>query len=138
MSAQPATADIIELDTSRIYQPPPKPVAANPILEAEPEAYQPPPNAVLNREPKPKRQRKAKGTGKKPGRPPRAKAPEKDNGFVEPTQPFVATPPHGDAKPNRWFSNLELGDRIWMVCAGVIVGVALSACGYFLWTGVWQ
>ena len=79
MSAQPATADIIELDTSRIYQPPPKPVAANPILEAEPEAYQPPPNAVLNRPEPKKRQRKAKGTGKRPGRPknpvPEAEAP---------------------------------------------------------------
>lgn len=103
MSAQPATtADIIELDTSRIYQPPPKPVAANPILEAEPEAYQPPPGAVLNRPEPKKRQRKAKGTGKKPGRPPRAKAP--DPGLETKSQEqAVATPPSGSAPPRHPF-----------------------------------
>lgn len=125
MSAQPATADIIELDTSRIYQPPPKPVAANPILEAEPEAYQPPPDAILNR-PKAKRQRKAKGTGKKPGRPPRAKATEAE----APAQPaptpqtVVAAPPRHPffAKP----VSTTTGWAIFACMLALGVGAALG------------
>lgn len=134
MSAQPATADIIELDTSRIYQPPPKPVAANPILEAEPEAYQPPPNAVLNR-PEPKKRRKAKSpSGKRPGRPknpaPQVEAP------VAPAQPLVATPPHGNARPNIRFSRPNV-DTLFLILVGFGLFVAGGASAYFM-TGVGQ
>lgn len=138
MSAQPATADIIELDTSRIYQPPPKPVAANPILEAEPEAYQPPPNAVLNRPEPKKRQRKAKGTGKKPGRPPRAKTTTSEIAGHVPAdpQPLVATPPHGSARPNIRFSRPNV-DTLILILGGFVLFVAGGASAYFL-TGVGQ
>ena len=53
--------EVIELDTSRIYQFPKSPEPPNPILDA-PVDYIPPPDAVLNREPeKPKRKRQGKG-----------------------------------------------------------------------------
>ena len=61
MTAQPAELpEVIELDTSRIYQFPKSPEPPNPILDA-PADYIPPPDAVLNREEKPKRKRQGKG-----------------------------------------------------------------------------
>lgn len=127
MSAQPATADIIELDTSRIYQPPPKPVAANPILEAQPEAYEPPPNAVLNRPEPKKRQRKAKGTGKKPGRPknpaPQAEAPV----APAPTpQTIVAAPPR-----NPFFSKPVSTTTGWAIFACMFALSVGAAVGFW-------
>jgi hypothetical protein len=65
MSAQLAEQPL-ELDTARIYQLQPKPETPNPILEAEPEAYQPPPNAVLNRDPAKKRGGRKPGSKNKP------------------------------------------------------------------------
>lgn len=66
MTAQPAELqpEVLDLDTSRIYQFPRAPEPMNPI-DAEPVADEPALDAVLNR-PKPKRQRSAKGKGGRP------------------------------------------------------------------------
>lgn len=129
MSALPAEQPL-EIDTARIYQLPPREDVPNPILEATPEAYQPPPDVILNR-PKAKRQRKAKGTGKKPGRPkkpePTAEAPT-----APPAPPAqqLATPPHGDALPKFNSENVfTLMTIVWLV---VGFGSGVGAC-YLMW-----
>lgn len=124
---QPALAEQpLELPASaEIYRLPPKVELPNPILEAEPETYQPPPNAVLNRPEPKKRQRKAKGTGKRPGRPknpvPQAEAP------VQPAptpQTVVAAPPRHPffAKP----VSTTTGWAIFACMFALAVGAALG------------
>ncbi len=137
MSALPAEQPLELPASAEIYRLPPKVESPNPILEAEPEAYQPPPDAVLNR-PEPKKRRKAKGTGKKPGRPPRAKPTTSEIAGHVPADPqaVVATPPHGSAKPNIRFSRPNV-DTLMLVIAGFALFAAGGASAYFL-TGVGQ
>lgn len=93
MSAQPAEQPL-ELDTARIYRLPEKVEVANPILDAPLNVpLQPVPDAVLPPAARAKRQRKAKGTGKKPGRPAKAKAPEAPGQPAPTPQTVVAAPP---------------------------------------------
>lgn len=98
MTAQPALdTNVIELDTSRIYAPPRVVEGPNPILDAPLDAPSLPAiDATLNR-PKAKRQRKKAATGKKPGRPAKAKAPEVEAPAQQQQQPqqqvATAAPP---------------------------------------------
>lgn len=125
MSALPAEQPLELPASAEIYRLPPKVELPNPILEAEPAAYQPP-NAVLNRPEPKKRQRKAKGTGKKPGRPPRAKATEVE-APVQPAptpQTVVAAPPRHPffAKP----VSTTTGWAIFACMFALAVGAALG------------
>ena len=97
MSAQPAENLAADPAWDNVLKMPPRVEGANPILDAPVTdvAYEPPPDVLLNRPEPKKRQRKAKGTGKKPGRPPRAKATEAEAPAAPaPTpQTIVAAPP---------------------------------------------
>ena len=125
MTALPAEQPL-ELDSARIYKLPPREDVSNPILEAEPEAYQPPPDAVLNREP-PKRKRKAKATGKRPGRPAKAKAPEVPAAPAQPAptpQTVVAAPPRDPffSKPVSTTTGWAIGAMMFFLMVGAALG----------------
>ena len=124
LAADPAWDNVLKM--------PPRVEGANPILDAPVTdvAYEPPPDVLLNRPEPKKRQRKAKGTGKKPGRPPRTKAPEPIAESPAPAQPLLATPPHGDALPKLNRENvLTLATIVWLV---VGFGSGVGAC-YLMW-----
>lgn len=126
MTAQPALdTNVIELDTSRIYAPPRVVEGPNPILDAPLDAPNLPAiDATLNR-PKAKRQRKAK-TGKRPGRPAKAKAPEAEApAHREPTpQTVVAAPPQHPffAKPVSTTTGWAIGAMMFFLTVGAALG----------------
>ena len=126
MSALPAEQPL-EIDTARIYQLPPREDVPNPILEATPEAYQPPPDVILNR-PKAKRQRKTKAPGKKRGRPAAAKAPIEP--LAPPAQPaptpqtVVAAPPRDPffSKPVSFTAGWAVAAMMFALAVGAAIG----------------
>lgn len=125
MSALPAEQPL-ELDTARIYQLPPREEVPNPILDAPLDAPNLPAiDATLNR-PKAKRQRKAKGTGKKRGRPATPKAPEAEAPVHrEPTpQTVVAAPPQHPffAKPVSTTTGWAIGAMMFFLTVGAALG----------------
>lgn len=131
MTANPLPkTDEFDLSTAQVLYPfgaPMDPAAAEPV------AYEPPPGVLLPGEKKPKALRKKSApTGNKRGRPVKAKAPTPPPVITAPESPPATAPaPALNASGTDGRRRMAIGDRLWMIGAGLILGGFLSACAYY-------